>query len=112
MFNLNHIAHSGNAKLAQQAAEKINPMPEDGRIKISSSEITGQKDYRQNAGASRHVMFANLKSGNIMNLAGNMLKQFGYQTESLFRNNELLVNAGEPGSGLLKNSRELVLTDT
>ena len=22
MFNLNHIAHSGNAKLAQQAAEK------------------------------------------------------------------------------------------
>ena len=26
MFNLNHIAHSGNAKLAQQAAGKINPM--------------------------------------------------------------------------------------
>lgn len=95
-----------------EIAEKINPMPEDGRIKISSPEITGQKDYRQDAGALRHVMFANLKSGNIRNLAGNMLKQFGYQTESLFRNNELLVNAGAPGSGLLKNSRELVLTDT
>ena len=41
-----------------------------------------------------------------------MLKQFGYQTESVFRNDELLVNAGEPGIGLLKNSRELTLTDT
>ena len=29
-----------------------------------------------------------------------------------FRNDELLVNAGEPGIGLLKNSRELTLTDT
>ena len=26
MFNLNHSARSGNAKLAQQAAGKINPM--------------------------------------------------------------------------------------
>ena len=37
-----------------------------------------------------------------------MLKQFSYQTESVFRNDELLVNAGEPGIGLLKtpaNSR-------
>lgn len=41
-----------------------------------------------------------------------MLKQFGYQTEPVFRNDELLVNAGEPGIGLLKNSRELTLTDT
>lgn len=41
-----------------------------------------------------------------------MLKQFSYQTESVFRNDELLVNAGEPGIGLLKNSRELTLTDT
>ena len=87
-------------------------MPEDGRIKISSPEITGQKDYRQNAGALKHVMSAHLKRGNIRNLVRNMLKQFGYQTESVFRNDELLVNAGEPGSGLLKNSRELVLTDT
>lgn len=69
-------------------------------------------DYRQDAGTLRNVMSAHLKRGNIRNLVRNMLKQFGYQTESVFRNDELLVNAGEPGIGLLKNSRELTLTDT
>ena len=90
----------------------INPIPESGRIRNSPPEITGQKDYRQDAGTLRHVMSAHLKRGNIRNLVKNMWKQFGYQTESAFRNDELLVNAGEPGIGLLKNSRELTLTDT
>ena len=90
----------------------INPIPESGRIRNSPPEITGQKDYRQDAGTLRNVMSAHLKRGNIRNLVRNMLKQFGYQTESVFRNDELLVNAGEPGIGLLKNSRELTLTDT
>lgn len=95
-----------------EIAEKINPMPENGRIKISSPEITGQKGDRQDAGTLRHVVFTDLKSGNIRNLIRNMLKQSGYQTESVFRNNETPVNAGGSGICLLKNSRELFLTDT
>ena len=36
--------------------EKINPIPESGRIRNSPPEITGQQDYRQDAGTLRNVI--------------------------------------------------------
>jgi len=95
----------------EEIAGKINLIPESGGITDNTPKSIEQRNCLPSAGSlRRHVMFPAPQSSKLGNLARNVLKQFGYQTESGFWRNVVLINISEPGGGLLKTVRDFVST--